>query len=81
MAVELPHFGWERAEADGATPVAPVDAVDQQREPMMALLSAVGRRAVAVSRKNKRRAEDGLSHSSADQCPRREARGAPNAPG
>jgi hypothetical protein len=51
-----------KVEADGATPVAPVDAVDQQREPMMALLSAVGRRAVAVSRKNKRRAEDGLSH-------------------
>jgi hypothetical protein len=40
MAFELPHFGREQTEADGATPVAPVDAVDQQREPMMALLSA-----------------------------------------
>ena len=40
MAFELPHFGWEQSEADGATPVSPVDAVDQQREPLMALLRA-----------------------------------------
>jgi hypothetical protein len=40
MAFELPHFGREQSEADGATPVSPVDAVDQQREPLMALLRA-----------------------------------------
>jgi len=40
MAFELPHFGREQSEADGATPVGPVDAVDQQGEPLMALLRA-----------------------------------------
>jgi hypothetical protein len=37
MAFEVPHFGREQSEADGATPVGPVDAVDQQREPLVAL--------------------------------------------
>jgi hypothetical protein len=37
MAFEVPYFRREQSEADGATPVGAVDAVDQQREPLMAL--------------------------------------------
>jgi hypothetical protein len=62
MVFELPHFGREQAEADGATPVAPVDAVDQQREPLMPLLRACRPSSGGGVAQNKRRAEDGLSH-------------------